>query len=275
VAIKVDMDKVTEIIREVSAAEIAPRFGQLDDADIDTKTHAMDLVTIADTEAERVLTRRLTDLLPGSRALGEEAAHEDPTLQERIFAGDDPFWIIDPVDGTKNFAHHKQPFRCMVGLYAGGETVAAWIVDPIEGAATVAELGSGTRYRDQPVSVRSDITKASDAKGFLISYARDRIRKHYGHLDFFADVAHYSCCGAEYEETARGAFDFCAYRTLKPWDHAPGTLLVREAGGYARYITSDADNEYNANATAAGLLCASSEELWTEINEILKPLFPA
>lgn len=55
-AIKVDMDKVTEIIREVSAAEIAPRFGQLDDADIDTKTHAMDLVTIADTEAERVLT---------------------------------------------------------------------------------------------------------------------------------------------------------------------------------------------------------------------------
>ncbi len=53
----------------------------------------------------------------------------------------------------------------------------------------------------------------------------------------------------------------------------PGTLLVRESGGYARYITADKNNEYNANATAAGLLCASSEELWAEINEILMPLF--
>ncbi|WP_430476015.1 inositol monophosphatase family protein [Thalassospira lucentensis] len=270
---KVDIDKVTGIIREVSAEEIAPRFGQLDDADIDIKTHALDLVTIADTEAERVLTKRLTDLLPGSRALGEEAAHADPTLQDRIFAGDDPFWIIDPVDGTKNFAHHRQPFRCMVGLYSGGETVAAWIVDPIEGSATVAEKGAGTRYQEKQVSVRSNITKASDAKGFLISYARDRLTKHYGHMDFFDGIAHYSCCGAEYEELARGAYDFCAYRTLKPWDHAPGTLLVRESGGYARYITTDKSNEYNANATAPGLLCASSEELWAEINEILLPLF--
>lgn len=273
-AINVDIERVTGIIREVSAAEIAPRFGQLADEDIDTKTHALDLVTIADTEAERVLTQRLTDLLPGSLALGEEAAHADPSLQARIFAGDAPFWIIDPVDGTKNFAHHRQPFRCMVGLYSGGETIAAWIVDPINGQATVAEKGAGTRYQDKPVSVRTEITAARDAKGFLISYARDRIKKHYGHLDFFDEVAHYSCCGAEYEELARGAYDFCAYRTLKPWDHAPGTLLVREAGGYARYIGTDKDNEYNANATAPGLLCASSEELWVELNEILLPLFP-
>ena len=271
--VKVDIEKVTGIIRDVSAEEIAPRFGQLADEDIEAKTHALDLVTIADTEAERVLTKRLTDLLPGSLALGEEAAHADPDLQERIFAGDDPFWIIDPVDGTKNFAHSRQPFRCMVGLYAGGETIAAWIIDPIDGMATVAEKGSGTRYQDKPVSVRSQITKPSDARGFLISYARDRLVKQYGHMDFFDTVAHYSCCGAEYEELARGDFDFCAYRTLKPWDHAPGTLLVRESGGYARYITKDRDNEYNANATAAGLLCASSEELWLEMNEILLPLF--
>ena len=271
--VKVDIEKVTGIIRDVSAAEIAPRFGQLADEDIEAKTHALDLVTIADTEAERVLTARLTDLLPGSIALGEEAAHADPKLQDRAFAASDPVWIIDPVDGTKNFAHNRQPFRCMVGLYVAGETVAAWIVDPIEGTATVAEKGAGTRYQDNPVSVRSHITKAGDAKGFLISYARDRLVSHYGHMDFFDTVAHYSCCGAEYEELARGDFDFCAYRTLKPWDHAPGTLLVREAGGYARYITADRNNEYNANAEAPGLLCASCEDLWSEMNEILLPLF--
>lgn len=272
-AIKVDMDKVTGIIRDVSATEIAPRFGQLDDADIDTKTHALDLVTIADTEAERVLTDRLTGLLPGSRALGEEAAHVDPTLQARAFASGDPIWIIDPVDGTKNFAHHRQPFRCMVALYDGHDTVAAWIIDPITGAATVAEKGSGTRYDGKPVVVRSSITKPSDARGFLISYARDRLRKHYGRLDFFAEIDHLSCCGAEYEDLAHGKFDFCAYRTLKPWDHAPGTLLVREADGVARYISTDVNNEYNADTKAPGLLCASSEELWSELNQILLPLF--
>ncbi len=271
--ISVDMDKVTGIIREVSAEEIAPRFGQLGKEDIDTKTHAMDLVTIADTEAERVLTQRLTDLLPGSVALGEEAAHANPELADRVFAGDAPIWIIDPVDGTKNFAHHRQPFRCMVALYHGGETVAAWIMDPIEGFATVAEKGAGTFHNSVPVRVRSNIQTAKDAKGFLISFARDRIRKHYGHLDFFDGIAHYSCCGAEYQEIAQGLFDFCAYRNLKPWDHAPGTLLVREAGGIARYITRSGTDEYHADGDAPGLLCASSPELWAEMNELLLPLF--
>ena len=271
--LSVDMDKVTEIIREVSAEEIAPRFGQLGKGDIDTKTHAMDLVTIADTEAERVLTKRFCDLLPGSVALGEEAAHADPKLPERVFGDDAPIWIIDPVDGTKNFAHHRQPFRCMVALYHGGETVAAWIIDPLEGFSTVAEKGAGTYHNGSPVRVRSNILAAKDAKGFLISFARDRIRKYYGHLDFFDGIAHYSCCGAEYQEIAQGLFDFCAYRNLKPWDHAPGTLLVREAGGVARYITAAGSDEYHANGNAPGLLCASSPELWAEMNELLLPLF--
>lgn len=268
-----DIDTVTDIVKEVANQEIAPRFGQLSEDDIDTKTHALDLVTIADTEAERVLTRRLTDLLPGSIALGEEAAHHDPQLQKRVFTNDDPTWIIDPVDGTKNFAHHRQPFRCMLALHQDGEIVAAWIIDPITGDATVAEKGSGTLHNGEKVHVRHHIERASDAKGFLISFARDRLKKQYGHNDFFAQLAHYSCCGAEYQEIASGLFDFCAYRQLKPWDHAPGTLLVREAGGIARYITADGGREYQADGHGNGLLCASSEALWDELNTLLLPMF--
>ena len=191
-AIKVDMDKVTGIIRDVSATEIAPRFGQLDDADIDTKSHALDLVTIADTEAERVLADRLTDLLPGSRALGEEAAHADPSLQARVFASGDPVWIIDPVDGTKNFAHHRQPFRCMVALYDGCETVAAWIVDPITGAVTVAEKGSVVGAARTLSISQSSVTEAlkmleadlgvtlfeRHARGLAITYSGHQFLRH-------------------------------------------------------------------------------------------------
>ncbi len=165
--LSVDMDKVTEIIREVSAEEIAPRFGQLEKGDIDTKTHAMDLVTIADTEAERVLTKRFCDLLPGSVALGEEAAHADPKLPERVFGEDATIWIIDPVDGTKNFAHHKQPFRCMVALYHGGETFASWIVYSIVGSATFAEKGARTYPYPAPFRCRALLEAAILGKFFL------------------------------------------------------------------------------------------------------------
>tara|TARA_R110001583_G_scaffold178786_2_gene334842 strand:+ start:55677 stop:56510 length:834 start_codon:yes stop_codon:yes gene_type:complete len=269
-----DIDKVTAIIREVAAEEIAPRFGQLDAADINIKTHALDLVTIADTEAERVLTQRLTSLLPGSVALGEEAAHHDPALQQRVFANSAPIWIIDPVDGTKNFAHHRQPFRSMLALYRDGKTVAAWIIDPISGDVTVAEQGSGTFHNGQAVSVRKNATLTKEARGFLISYVRDRLIKAHGHHDFFAKVSHYSCCGAEYQEIAQGEYDFCAYRTLKPWDHAPGTLLVREAGGIARYISPDCSvDDYRAEGNGPALICAATLELWDELNELLLPVF--
>ncbi len=269
-----DIDKVTSIIREVAAEEIAPRFGQLDAGDINTKTHAQDLVTIADTEAERVLTQRLTALLPGSVALGEEAAHHDPALQKDVFTKDAPIWIIDPVDGTKNFAHQRQPFRSMLALYRDGETVAAWIVDPLTGDVTVAEQGSGTFHNGSSVKVRSEITTASQARGFLISYIRNRLAKAYGKRHFFEKLSYYSCCGAEYEDVAQGNYDFCVYRTLKPWDHAPGTLLVREAGGIARYFATDGKKtDYHANSTGPALICASSPELWDEINEMLLPVF--
>ncbi|WP_245881358.1 inositol monophosphatase family protein [Thalassospira marina] len=269
-----DIDKVTTIIREVAAEEIAPRFGQLDAGDIDIKTHAQDLVTIADTEAERILTQRLTALLPGSVALGEEAAHHDAGLQGRVFADNAPIWIIDPVDGTKNFAHQRQPFRSMLALYRDGVTIAAWIVDPITGDVTVAEKGSGTFHNGKQVTVRSDVTSAASARGFLISYARDRLVKAHGHHNFFEKLSHYSCCGAEYEDIAQGNYDFCAYRTLKPWDHAPGTLLVSEAGGIARYISIDGVfRDYQANGDGPALICASSAELWDEVNTLLLPVF--
>ncbi|MFH1803530.1 MAG: inositol monophosphatase [Pseudomonadota bacterium] len=268
-----DIDKVTAIIHDVAQQEIASRFGLLEAADINTKIDANDLVTIADTEAERILTERLCALLPGSIALGEEAAHHDHGLQKRAFAQSVPIWIIDPVDGTKNFAHHRQPFRCMVALYHGGETVAAWIQNPITGDTIIAEKGSGAHYNTIPVRVRDGITAAIEAKGFLISYACDRLRKHYGHHDFFDTVAHYSCCGAEYEEIGRGLFDFCAYRTLKPWDHAPGTLIVRESGGIARYIKTEGAQDYHPNGHGTGLLCAATEELWAELNTLLMPVF--
>src|SRR4051794_37822449 len=95
------IDRVTALIEEAAAAEIAPRFGKLVAGDIREKG-PNDLVTVADVAMERRLPPALAGLLPGSTVVGEEAVSDDAQIHDRL-DGTDPVWVIDPVDGTTNF----------------------------------------------------------------------------------------------------------------------------------------------------------------------------
>ncbi len=109
-----DPEKVAEHIRETAQAEILPRFRLLRREDIREKGPG-DFVTLADLEAERQLTLRLGALLPGSVVLGEEAAAQDRG-RFALLAGEAPVWVIDPVDGTANFARGQPGFAVIVAL---------------------------------------------------------------------------------------------------------------------------------------------------------------
>src|SRR4030095_3156841 len=106
-----DADRVTRLIQEAAAAEIMPRFRQLAAGDVREKAPG-DLVTVADEAVEARLAPALEALLPGSVVVGEEAAAADPNLLNRLF-DDQPVWIIDPVDGTSNFAEGRPAFAVM------------------------------------------------------------------------------------------------------------------------------------------------------------------
>src|SRR5579883_989617 len=138
----VELDRIAAIIAEIAAEAILPRFRKLAKADITPKGTQGDFATIADLEAEAALSRRLTALLPGSCVVGEEAAAQDPALLGSI-AGEAPVWIIDPLDGTHNFAQGVAHFTTIVALARGGATRAAWIHDPVAGRTVTAEEGSG------------------------------------------------------------------------------------------------------------------------------------
>ena len=101
-----------------------------------------DLVTVADEESERQLTRRLMELVPNSAVIGEEAVAADQKVLDRIF-DDVPVWIIDPVDGTSNFAAGKPAFGVIVAYARRGETLAGWIHDPLGKRTAVAMKGEG------------------------------------------------------------------------------------------------------------------------------------
>ena len=137
----VDPQKVASILADVAAQEIVPRFRNLKHGDVRKKA-GDETVTVADEAAERALTSRLTALLPGSVAVGEEGAAENPAVMD-LLAGDAPVWVVDPIDGTRNFAAGKPEFAVMAALVTRNATLASWIYRPMSGASYVAERGAG------------------------------------------------------------------------------------------------------------------------------------
>ena len=126
-----DIDRITRLVEEVAAEEIVPRFRALADGEIRRKKGG-DLVTVADEATETRLGAALGELLPGSTMVGEEAAARDSGVLDRL-SEDRPIWIIDPVDGTGNFAKGAEPFALMLAFLSRGEVLAAWIHLPLAG----------------------------------------------------------------------------------------------------------------------------------------------
>ncbi|MEV6394330.1 inositol monophosphatase family protein [Streptomyces sp. NPDC051907] len=224
--------EVEEAVRKAAAAEITPRFRQLAAHEIDQKSGPHDLVTIADQRAEEHLVASLTALLPGSVVVGEEAVHADPSVYEALH-GDAPVWIVDPVDGTRQFVHGDPGFCTLVALAHHGELLASWTYAPELDEMAVAVRGGGARLNGEP------ITSGSPAPGADLRIAHSHPdyttpdQKH-ALLGLDAPGVQARPCGSaglEYLAVARGALDATAFSWELAWDHAAGILLVTEAGG--------------------------------------------
>lgn len=266
VAVRLDIDRVSSAIGEVAAEEIMPRFCKLAAHDI-RKKPGDETVTIADEAAERALTRRLHDLLPGSLVVGEEAAAEDEAVLERL-GGDDPVWVIDPIDGTRNFANGKPDFGVMVALVRHDEIIAAWIHNPVTGRWLTAELGGGALHDGArlrvPASPSDLALSGSVAFLFFPEDQRELMRaKVKARLPALVDRG---CIARQYSDMALGRQHFGFYRNMKPWDHLAGALIVREAGGkVAKWDGSD----YRPRDTSGGILAAGAPEVWQRIRAFL------
>ncbi|MFI5684324.1 inositol monophosphatase family protein [Streptomyces sp. NPDC051636] len=231
---------VEEAVRKAAAAEILPRFRRLAAHEVDQKSGPHDLVTDADRLAELYLTEKLGALLPGSVVIGEEAVHANPAAYEAI-QGDAPVWIVDPVDGTRQFVHGDDGFCTLVALARHGVTVASWTYAPYRDQLATAVRGKGAFLDGEPLQA------GAPAPG------RD-LRVATSHPDFTTDeqkrallglwtqgVAPRSCgsAGLEYLAVARGELDATAFSWEAAWDHAAGLLLVEEAGGAHRTLAGE------------------------------------
>lgn len=258
------LDSVAALMREVAEAVILPRFRALAAHEIAEKTPG-DLVTIADQESEARLSEALMKLLPEARVIGEEAVAADPGLLDNIGTG--VAWIVDPLDGTMNFAQGKNPFAVMIGLLADGETQAGWILDPITNRLCQAARGQGAfvngqRMQSRPVG--STLPVGAIAPYFLPADRKAEIEaRTEGRIEL---VAIPRCAGEQYPRLALGQNDIALFEKDNPWDHVPGALILEEAGG--RLARPDG-TPYRVDIRGKGLIGAATPALWDEAARIL------
>lgn len=259
---------VYPVIIDAVERAIMPRFQKLQVGEIIDKG-GNELVTVADREAELILAEGLARIIPDAAIVGEEAACADPTLLERL--GSDQCWIIDPVDGTNNFAAGKGPFGVLVALSEAGETVAGWIYDPLSGRLCHATKGGGAFVMGDPLKAQPSSQTppiAAISLVFMDLAKREAMRQHIAPHYQLVDIPR--CAAEQYPRIALGTNDVSVFERTLAWDHAAGVLFLNEAGGKA--ARPDGRPYRVDEAHLPGLIGAASPALFDQLAERLSQL---
>lgn len=262
-----DIDRVSELLCIVGQEEIMSRFRNLTKGEIIEKAPG-ELVTVADRAAERALSRGLKGILPGSLVVGEEAAAGDPEVFAH-FDQNQPVWTVDPIDGTTNFTQGVEIFAVMVGLVRNNRTLAGWIYDPVNDDVVVADEGGGAWQGKKRLRVAESLAP-KDMTGTLHSstYAtKDMARKIREREKNVRRVKSLRCAGWEYLRLARGEMHFSLFTRLMPWDHIPGSLIQREAGGVCQLLAGEPYRA--ADYREQGILMAPDPDAWHALLQAL------
>jgi fructose-1,6-bisphosphatase/inositol monophosphatase family enzyme len=255
---------VQTLIRDVAARIVMPRFRMLDAGQIEEKAPD-ELVTIADKESEIALAEGLTRLLPGSRVIGEEGVSADASLLEGI--GEGTAWIVDPIDGTANFAAGETPFGIMVALVIDGVSEAAWLFDPVLNRLCSAGRGQGAYIDGERVTARTSgapLPVAGLSTRYLPPELREDVeRRAEGKMHC---VGIPRCAAEQYPRVILGTNDLALFWRTHVWDHAPGALILTEAGGKIARLDG---TPYAVTQTGTGLLAAATPQMWDEAAGIL------
>lgn len=243
-------DDVLILLQQVAAQVITPRFRQLQRHEVNEKSPGS-LVTIADHEAEVAITGALQRAYPNAVILGEEAHEDNPALLAQYQEAEHAF-TVDPVDGTRNFVDGNPDHAVMVAEVRHGITTRAWIWQPEHRTAWVAELGAGAWRDGARLSTRA-VPAGTDPQGVTgIWSLRGR------QLPNLPPMQHtWMCCGVDYPKLIEGETDFIVYKRSWPWDHAPGALLVTEAGGAVSHPDGEA---YEPRSVRPWIIAASDPD---------------
>ncbi|MDZ7765118.1 MAG: inositol monophosphatase family protein [Melioribacteraceae bacterium] len=251
------IDKVINVTEQ--AGEIA-REGFGKNFDIEYKSNSSDLVTEYDKKAEKFITDFIKKEFPGHSILAEESGEEKLDSEYR--------WVIDPIDGTTNFAHGLPMFSVSVGVQKNGQTIYGAVYDVMQKTIYSAELNSGAFCNGKKIEVskNDDLKKSLLVTGFPYD-----IEKHMPRIvDKFSEILNKSravrrlgSAAIDLCYVASGIFDGFWELELQQWDVCAGNLILEEAGGK---VTDFSGNPIKNSATE---LLATNGKIHTQLSEIL------
>nr|WP_086491205.1 inositol monophosphatase family protein [Novosphingobium panipatense] len=261
---------VEQAMRDAARIAIMPRFGTAAARAIADKAQApgdSEPVTAADRECEEILSERLAVLIPGAKVIGEEAVHHDPELLDGLGSG--TCWIIDPLDGTANFAAGTGPFGVLVALAEDGIPVGGWILDPLSGRFCAALAGRGASLNGETWHAR-----ASGRDRPLVAVTRlmpdfDRGRLLAALVEQAEVLDSPRCAADQYPRIASGENDVTLFTRTLPWDHAAGIVFLNEAGGRAARPDGTV---YRCDDAREGLIAATTSQDWERMASRLAAL---
>jgi fructose-1,6-bisphosphatase/inositol monophosphatase family enzyme len=256
---------VAALMAEASERAILPRFRQLSASEIHEKA-ADEVVTIADREAEEILSAGLARLLPEAAIVGEEGVHEDPSRLEQL--GAPLCWIVDPLDGTANFAAGEGPFGILVALAEHGVAIGGWIYDPRSRRFCSAWRGQGTTIDGAIVRARSSGGEMPNAAISALFARSDRRADVLARISpAFTTMPIPRCAAEQYPRVILGVNDITLFERTLAWDHAAGALCLSEAGGV---VTRFDGSPYRVDDDRSGLIAAATPALWEMAVERLR-----
>ena len=251
--------EILALMRDVAERIIMPRHRNLQATDVIEKA-SDDLVTIADREAEVALAQGLAKLHPEAAIVGEESVHADPAVMDRL---SDTCWIIDPIDGTSNFASGTGHFGIMIALADEGFAQGGWIYDPQRDRLCAAHRGQGATIDGERITARSTGANPPHLAAmtkFMTHGQRKRFKAQIAPNYTLVQAPGAAC--EQYPLTVLGEHDIAIYERTLPWDHAAGSLFLNEAGGTCLRLDG---TPYRVDDGRRGMIGAANRELYDQL----------
>lgn len=246
------------LLQEAANAFILPRFRRLLDSQVEEKSPG-ELVTVADREVEAFLSERLSRLAPGSIVIGEEACTGAPGLLDELRSR--RCWVLDPLDGTGNFVAGRPEFAILLAYLEEGRCMASWLYRPVDETLAFAARGAGAFVGGRRVRVAPSAGHGLHGivkTRFLPPGTRERVvERAASRLSVVLPGA--NCTAFDYPDIVSAEADFALYWRTLAWDHAPGALLLEEAGGVVKRLDG---SPYHPADPREGLLAARDEATW-------------
>ena len=261
------------LLKKVNERVILNYFNNLNSNEIFTKTSDDDFVSIADKKSEELISKELIGFLNIKNFIGEESSYTDKKKYNTLL--NEPLvWVVDPIDGTKNYINGKDTFCSMISLVSFSIPIATFIYYPLKNIYVYAFKGFGAYSMNidtnkiTKLSINQTIPKlilgSGGTKGIPDPYRKyilDNLRNNTNRV--FIGSA-----GIETIMLANNETQFLFHGRVTPWDHSPLDLIIRESGGFV-YM---AKNKKMFNLNSKGpILAASNNLLWDRIKEIAIP----